>query len=188
LTVAATRPQPDDADTAGGATEELVAYLDGELDAKAAESLATQLSLDPKLRAEADALQRAWDILDILPRPQPSAAFATRTVSQVIPVALAASGTQVVPLTSGSMPTMAALPAPRPGPGFWVFSTMLVLLAAIGGYFSHKALVPTVRTVSPEPPLEDVMLMKNLRLYRHVDDIDYLKKLDTPDTFGDELE
>lgn len=182
------RPHSDDADPATGATEELVAYLDGELDAKAAESLATQLSLDPKLRAETDALQRTWDILDILPRPQPSSAFATRTVSQVIPIPHAASGTQVMQLSGGAMSAMVALPAQRPGPGFWVFSTMLILLAAIGGYFSHKALVPVTRTVSPEPPLEDVMLMKNLRLYRHVDDMDFLKKLDAPETFGDELE
>jgi anti-sigma factor RsiW len=188
LTVADTKRHPDDADPAGGATEELVAYLDGELDAKATESLATQLSLDPKLRAEADALQRAWAILDILPRPQPSAAFATRTVSQVIPVPLAASGTQVVPLSGLAIPAMASLPAERPGPGFWILSTMFILLAAIGGYFSHKALAPTARTVSPDPPLEDVMLMKNLRLYRHVDDVEYLKKLDAPETFGDELE
>src|SRR5262249_44099703 len=87
ITVADTKPDSATTHPRADATEGLVAYLDGELDSKAAESMATRLSLDPTLRAEADALQRAWDVLDILPRPQPSAAFATRTVSQVVPVA-----------------------------------------------------------------------------------------------------
>ena len=67
-------PSPDD-DAAESQTEELVAYLDGELDERAAEAMATKLSLDPKLRAKAEAYQRTWDILDVLPRPEPSSSF-----------------------------------------------------------------------------------------------------------------
>src|SRR3954470_9872953 len=104
--MAESKPTPEADDPKDGATEELVAYLDGELDPKANEAMATKLSLDSKLRAEADALQRAWDILDVLPRPQPSAAFTTRTVSQAIPVGL--SGTQGL-----AAPTMPAVPAHR---------------------------------------------------------------------------
>jgi anti-sigma factor RsiW len=184
--VADTRPHPeDDAGPPDGATEELVAYLDGELDPKAAEALATRLSLDPKLRAEADALQRSWDILDVLPRPQPSAAFTSRTVSQVIPAA-ALSGTQPLASPGPAAPTMPAFRTPRPGPGFWLGSLAVILLAGAGGYFGHRALAPPPRPVSPEPPLEDVTLMKNLRLYRHADDIEYVQKLDSPELFGDE--
>jgi anti-sigma factor RsiW len=179
--VADTKPNPDD----GGAdaTEELVAYLDGELDPKEAESIATRLGLDPKLRAEADALQRAWDILDVLPRSQPSAAFANRTVSQVIPIPAAASGTQ--PLTP---PIMPALPAQRPGVGFWLSAAAVVLLAGAAGYFGRQAIVPAPKPVSPEPTADDFSLLKNLRLYRNVDDVEYLKKLDAPELFGDEGE
>jgi anti-sigma factor RsiW len=180
--VADTKPQPDDAPDAR--TEELVAYLDGELDPKAAEAMATRLSLDPRLRSEADALQRAWDILDVLPRPQPSAAFTTRTVSQAIPTGL--SGTQALPAPDSAARTMPAVPVSRPGPGFWLGSAAVILLAGVGGYFGHRALAPP--KAGPDPPLEDVTLMKNLRLYRNVDDIDYLKKLDSPELFGDEGE
>jgi anti-sigma factor RsiW len=174
--MADTKPQPEDG-APDARTEELVAYLDGELDPKAAESMATRLSLDPRLRAEADALQRTWDALDILPHPQPSAAFTARTVSQAIPAGL--SGTQVT-----AAPTMPAVPVPRPGPGFWLGSAAVILLAGVAGYFGHRALAPA----APDPPLEDVTLMKNLRLYRYVDDIDSLKKLDSPELFGDEGE
>jgi len=183
--VADTKPEPDDTDPRDAPTEELVAYLDGELDPKAAESVATRLSLDSKLRSEADALQRAWDILDVLPRPQPSAAFATRTVSQVIPLP-GGSGTQF--LVPGCPATVATptIPTRRPGPGFWLGSVVLILAAGAGGYLGHAALAPKPTVV--EPSLEDVPLMKNLRLYRNVDDVEYLKKLDSPELFGDEGE
>jgi len=179
--VADTKPNPDDA--GAEATEELVAYLDGELDSKAAESVATRLGLDAKLRSEADALQRAWDILDVLPRPQPSAAFATRTVSQVIPIPATASGTQHL-----APPTMAAVPVQRPGAGFWLSAVAIFLLAGAAGYFGRQAIVPAPKPVSPEPTADDFSLLKNLRLYRNVDDVDYLKKLDSPELFGDEGE
>jgi len=182
--VAETAPNPGDEGAESADTEELVAYLDGELDPKASEAFATRLSLDPKLRAEADALQRAWDILDVLPRPQPSSTFATRTLSQVIPIP-AASGTQVVPYPGQAFPS-AALRARRPGAGFWLTSAAVVLAAAVGGYFGHRALAPAPKSATPDPPLEDVTLMKNLRLYRNVDDMDYLKKLDAPELFGEE--
>jgi anti-sigma factor RsiW len=174
--VADPKPPPDDAD-------DLTAYLDGELDPGAAESMATRLTLDPKLRAEADALQRAWDILDVLPRPQPSASFTTRTMTQAVPAF--ATGQQTVPIPGS---TTAPFPVRKPGPGFWLGSMVLVLAASVGGYYGHRALAPPPRPVTPEPPLEDVTLLKNLRLYRNVDDVEYLKKLDSPELFGEDGE
>ena len=184
--MADTKPNPDDAPPGDGPTEELVAYLDGELDAKEAEALSIRLTLDPKLRAEADALQRAWDILDVLPRPQPSAAFTNRTLSQVIPVPVSPSGTQFLASSGPAAVTMAAMPALRSGAGFWLVSVLVILVSGAGGYIGHRALAPPFKLVAPDPSLEDVPLIKNLRLYRHVDDSDYLKKLDSPELFGDE--
>jgi anti-sigma factor RsiW len=174
--VAAGTPRPDDHDTPDGATEELVAYLDGELDPAAAEAMATRLSLDPHLRAEADALQRAWDILDVLPRPQPSAAFLTRTVSQVIPTA-AASATAVVP-------TLPPMSAGRSGGLFWGVSVILILVAGLGGYVGRALLVP--RGQEYEQITRDAALLHNLRLYRTVEDLDYARQLDDPTLFGEE--
>lgn len=183
--MADTKPLPED-EVPDGATEELVAYLDGELDDKAAESFATRLTLDPKLRAEADAMQRAWDILDVLPRPQPTGNFASRTLSQVMPVPSSASGTQVFVAAGSPAVTMSAMPAARPSAGFWLASLFVILLAGVGGYLGHREFAPTPKPVIPEPTLDDVPLMKNLRLYRNIDDSDYLKKLGSPDLFGDE--
>src|SRR5579884_2574830 len=61
---------------------ELVAYLDGELSGERARAVETRLSLDPAARAEADALKRTWDLLDFLPRPEPSASFTQKTLSR----------------------------------------------------------------------------------------------------------
>lgn len=170
-------PEPDDR-----ATEELVAYLDGELDPQAAEAVVAKLGRDPALRAQADSLQRAWDALDLLPRPEPSAAFTSRTLSQVMPAAAGSGQTAFLP-GGPAVATMPAMSSPRPGAGFWLASAALVLAAGFGGYVAHWALArPT------GPPLEDVPLMKNMRLYRHVDDMDYLKHLESPELFGDEAE
>src|SRR4051812_16621241 len=61
---------------------ELVAYLDGELSGDRARALEARLSLDPTARAEADALKRTWDLLDFLPRPEPSPSFTQKTLSR----------------------------------------------------------------------------------------------------------
>src|SRR6516165_2932506 len=83
-------PTPDDSAHADGEgddlTSELVAFLDGELDAPGNEAVEAKISLDSTVRAEADALKRAWDLLDYLPRPEPTANFTERTVSRIEPV------------------------------------------------------------------------------------------------------
>ena len=65
---------------------------------------------------------------------------------------------------------------------------MLILAAAVGGYFGHRAFAPPPKPTAADPSLEDVQLMKNLRLYRNVEDVESLKKLDAPELFGDEGE
>src|SRR5690349_7189114 len=65
---------------------ELVAYLDGELSGEAARAMEAKLSLNPAARAEADALRRTWELLDYLPRPQPSPHFTHRTLDRLAPV------------------------------------------------------------------------------------------------------
>ena len=52
--------------------DNLVAYLDGELDEAAVRSLEARLARDPQARQELEALKRSWEMLDYLPRPEPS--------------------------------------------------------------------------------------------------------------------
>src|SRR2546422_10358833 len=66
--------------------ERLVAYLDGELNEEEAREVEIRLTRDPSARAEADALRRTWDLLDFLPRPEPSSDFTHRTMERLTPV------------------------------------------------------------------------------------------------------
>src|SRR5262245_20740862 len=82
-------PQPlTDADR-----DELVAYLDGELDADGQQRLEARLGQAPGVRAEADSLRRAWEMLDYLPRPDPAQDFTERTLTRVSAVRTAAGRT-----------------------------------------------------------------------------------------------
>jgi hypothetical protein len=63
--------------------EDLVAFLDGELSGEEARIIERKLSLDPTARAEAETLRRTWDLLDYLPRPEPSASFTEKTLTRL---------------------------------------------------------------------------------------------------------
>src|SRR5687767_6339927 len=69
-----------------GLDEDLVAYLDGELDDEAARRLVDRLNNDDAARQRLRALATSWDLLDHLPRAAMDDSF-TRTTVQMIAVA-----------------------------------------------------------------------------------------------------
>ena len=62
---------------------DLVAYLDGEADPETERAVEAKLSLDPATRAEAELLRRTYDLLEYLPRPEPSPDFTHKTVERI---------------------------------------------------------------------------------------------------------
>jgi anti-sigma factor RsiW len=149
--------------------DDLVAYLDGELDEDSARALEAKLSLDPAAREEAEALKRTWELLDYLPRPQPSPSFTHRTLERLEPVR-----TAKVPVRRWRWGPLAA---------GWAAA---VLLAGAAGFTAVKFLPPP-RAGDPDPELvRDLSLIENKRLYDAADDLDFLHKLDHPDLFGDD--
>jgi anti-sigma factor RsiW len=149
---------------------ELIAFLDGELTGEAAREIENRLSRDPVWRAEAEALKQTWDLLDFLPRPEPSAHFTHRTLSLVQP----------------SRP-LAASRGRRWQP--WAFGlgwAAALLVASVGGFAGYNFLVP--REPSEQELIRDLRLIENKRLYEMVDDLDFLRHLDRPDLFGDEAQ
>jgi hypothetical protein len=156
---------------------DLVAYLDGELEGDAARAIEQKLALDPAARAEADALKRTWDLLDFLPKTEPSPNFTHRTLDRLGPI------------KTGVQPESA-----RRGWRLALFGTgwaAAVVLAALGGYFGFNRLVPSPtrhREVAPEPSdaelARDLNVIKNKRLYELAEDIDFVRELDQPDLFG----
>ena len=63
--------------------ENLVAYLDGELDDAGNRALSTKLTSSLTARREVEVLEKTWELLDHLPRPKASDDFAEKTCSEV---------------------------------------------------------------------------------------------------------
>jgi anti-sigma factor RsiW len=148
---------------------ELVAYLDGELQGDKARAVESRISHDPRLRAEADALGRAWELLDYLPRPEPSPNFTHRTLDRI-------TGAQKLVRS----PTRRRWRTVLVGAG-WAAA---VTLAFLGGYAVVRFLAPPDRT--DEELARDLRVIENKRLYDPIDDIEFLRELDHPDLFGDD--
>ena len=176
---------------------ELIAYLDGELEPADARELEDRLDADPKLRSRAEVLKRSFDMLDFLPKPEPSPTFATRTmdklpVSGSKPAISSSSATTMTPAPLSSL----ALPTPRAGfPWTWAAGVLLAAGLALGvGYAGTAALRNYVfPPAEPKEPgtdslsVTEVRAIANLPLYAAVDDFTFLVKLDSPEFFGDEL-
>lgn len=73
-------PPPSENDTC---ETELVAYLDGELDAGQTEAVEQRLSRDAEFRRRLHDLQRTWDLLDSLPRIEATESFTQSTLEMV---------------------------------------------------------------------------------------------------------
>lgn len=61
----------------------LVAYLDGELNEAETRAIATKLTLSMTARREVEILQKTWEMLELLPRPQASPELVSRTLTGV---------------------------------------------------------------------------------------------------------
>jgi anti-sigma factor RsiW len=156
--------------------EALTAYLDGELDEVTARRVETRLNLDPKTRLEAEALKQAWNMLDYLPRAEPSATFTHRTLERLA-------------LQTGKVPKR-GWRAWAPGLA-WAAAVMVAAAAGFGA----AALIWRQPAPLAQPAeihdLEDQMVrhlrvIEKLQLYEHVDDLDFLRGLDQPELFGNE--
>jgi anti-sigma factor RsiW len=147
---------------------DLVAYLDGELTGQAARALEAKLSLNPKARAEADALRRAWDLLDYLPRPEPSPHFTHRTLSRAAPV------------LTGKCPGLFGRRRLWLGLG-WAAA---LLLAALTGYAGVGLLRP--HRPGEQELVRELRVIENKPYYDLVGDMDFLRELDQPELFGDD--
>ncbi|HEY2787655.1 MAG TPA: hypothetical protein VGJ05_22045 [Fimbriiglobus sp.] len=157
---------PEDAD--------LIAYLDGEADPDAARRLETELAKNPAARTKAEALRKTYDLLDYLPKPEPSPTFATKTLTKLD----AMSGSRPRIQTTLSQPPSAA----RLGP--WIAAG---LLAVAFGFGVHWIARPYLNRPG-EPDLADLPIIDRLPLYAGIDDLDYAKQLAAADLFGEDFE
>ena len=147
-----------------------VAYSTAEADAAKTRVGEAKLSTDPVARKEADALKKAWDLLDYLPRPEPSPNFTNRTMERLtVQVAAKRRGWRSWALGLG-----------------WAASVLFAAAAGFGGatLFQHQRQAALDHEI-----VQDLHIVENLHNYEHVDDIDFLHKLanpNDPDLFGED--
>jgi hypothetical protein len=169
---------------------DLVAYLDGELDEAAARAVEVKLNLDPQARADVVALRKTWELLDYLPRAEPSPSFTHRTLERLTGVR------KPVPLRRERWPWWSVAAA-------WAAAALLA--AALGFIGTNRVTGPrdaspitekdeqkkrhTFETMSDEEIdqslVRNLRIVENKRLYENVEDMEFLQKLDNPDLFGE---
>lgn len=165
-------PELDDA--------ELIAYLDGELAPNEAQKLESKLAFDAEARTRATEYKKTYDLLDYLPKPEPSADFTNRTLTRIQPA-----------FTPGSASSQAfilntALPRARrrwPELAFW---SLAVLFAGGLGYGAHSLAKPYLAPKKEAFDQADLPMIHELPLFLGVDDLDFLRKLHEADLFDEE--
>ena len=149
--------------------EQLVAYLDGELDDESSRSLEQRLATDSTLRLQLGRLERTWDLLDQLGRAEVGETFTRTTIEMV---ALAAEQEQ------------RQEEAERP-----IRRRRRLLGAAAGILASSAAGFVLVWALWPNPNrqlLEDLPVLESLDEYQQIDGIEFLELLHEKGVFAEE--
>jgi anti-sigma factor RsiW len=149
--------------------EELVAYLDGELDAAARARVEERLATDEAYRLQLVRLEQAWDLLDALPRTDADARFTHSTVEMV---ALAAQKEVREAKQTQRQTNWLG----------WAATLAMVALAGLLGY----RVVNRIASGPNDALVRDLPVIEKVELYRHVDSVDFLRQLDQSGLFADE--
>jgi len=148
--------------------EELSAYLDGELDAHSVREVELRLARDAAYRQELQRLERAWDMLDGLPRAAVGDSF-TRTTIEMVAVAAADEVKSF----------QEQLPRQRRARN--AIAGGLAIAAGVIGFALGLLWWPDPN----RQLLDDLKVLQNFEYYYQADDIDFLRQLDRESLFAD---
>lgn len=148
--------------------EQLVAYLDGELDAEASRRVEELLATDPRVRQTLQQLDRTWELLDELDKPQVAESFAQTTLEMVT----VAAGEDV---RTGLAETR------RRRRRRWAIAGGSLLAAGLAGF-----LAVALFTDRNEELIQDLPVLQNLDEYCQIDSIEFLQMLNQQGLFTEE--
>ena len=166
----ATMPDPSGQHDAA-LREELVAYLDGELDASRSRRIEERLADEPQLRRLLQELDRTWSLLEELGAPPPDEDF-TRTTLEMVAVA------------ADEDVARGRAEAPRRRRRRWLAAAAALLAAAATGFAA-------VALMAPDPNAQlrrDLPILENLDQYRQVDGVDFLELVLREKLFAEDAE
>ena len=154
-----------------GSYDQLVAYLDGELDADSSTQIERRLAEDEEFRRELRQLQRAWEMLDELPKSEVSELFAQTTVEMV---ALSAEQEwQQQQETDGRRTRWG-----------WILAVCGLAMAALAAYW----LTSVGLNHDNEKLVRDLPVIENIELYRDGENLDYIRELAESGLFDEETQ
>lgn len=151
--------------------EQLVAYLDGELDEEGMREVESLLSTDPRARQALRQLETAWDLLEELPRAEVNQAFTETTIEMV-----------AVSLEKDLQQEQAE--RPRRELQKWGLAAAAVLAASVLGFAS----VALLSADPNEQLLRDLPLLERMDQYRQIDNVDFLRELQAANVLKDVAE
>jgi anti-sigma factor RsiW len=149
--------------------EELVAYLDDELDAEGCAAVERRLVEDEAYRRKLLELQKTWDLLDQLPRASVGEKF-TQTTVELVAQKAAADAQQS---TS------------RRHTARWLIRGGSLAAAVVAGVLGF-VLVQKVTSRANEQLVRDLPVIESVDAYRYAESIEFLKQLDSSGLFVSE--
>ena len=144
--------------------EDLVAYLDGELDQAGCAEIEKRLAENPEFLRQLRRLQKTWDLLDTVDRPVATETFTKSTLEMVVH-----KETKEIRQRRGLKPMISRLAA----------AAVIVALAGFTGY----ALMQRWQDTPNRNLLRDLGAIENVDLYRSVDSLEFLTELDKSGIF-----
>ena len=140
--------------------EQLVAYLDGELDADNSRRVEELLANDPRVRATMQGFDRTWELLDELDAPPVRDGFTQTTL-------------EMVALAAAKDAEHARTEAPRRRRRRLLLAAAGLAAAGLAGFLGVMVLLPNPN----RQLLQDLPMLENLDEYREIDTIDFLRLL-----------
>lgn len=153
------------------ADEEIVAYLDGELDAASAAQVERRMAEDSQYGQRVRDLERAWDALDALQRAEADDGFTRSTVEIV---ALRAGEDVQQQKSSGALRQRMV----------WAAATILALASSAAGYIW----LSEVLSGPNQQLVRDLPVIERVDEYLHADSVEFLQKLQDEELFAGEID
>ncbi len=150
--------------------QEIVAYLDGELDPAASARVERRMAEDPRYSARLNQLQKAWDLLDTLGPTEADDSFTHSTVAMV------ALKTQDEAAADKSR-------SGRKRSLLWAGLTALAAIAAVTAY----VLVDRRLNQDNRELVRDLPVIERVDEYRNVESVEFLQQLQKEGLFAAEV-
>lgn len=154
-----------------GIDEEIVAYLDGELDSEAEARVVRRLSEDASYRSRLGQLQQAWDLLDNLRGSEADDEFGQSTVAMVAVQAEAEAKTLKLRVVRRRKLT-------------WLAVAALTLVSVVGGFAALRQRL----TQDDRNLVRDLPVIERVDEYRNIDNIEFLRQLERENLFAIEVD